>query len=57
MTKVMRIHGLNHLISAKIVLHFFSVSYVWETERAMEWKASRRDELLSALRDKQEGIR
>ena len=49
-TKVMRTHGLRHIISSKMVLHFFCVSYVWEpTKHWDEMKANRRDALLSEL--------
>jgi hypothetical protein len=52
MTKVMKTHGLRHLISAKMVLHFFCVSYPWEpTEHWREAKDQRRDELLAGLRE------
>ena len=51
MTKVMKTHGLRHIISSKMVLHFFCVSYVWEpTKHWDEMKANRRDALLKALR-------
>jgi hypothetical protein len=51
MTKVMRTHGLRHILSSKMVLHFFSVSYHYEP--AAQWaeaKAKRRDEWLDKLR-------
>lgn len=51
MTKVMKTHGLKHVISSQMVLHFFCVSYVWEPTRHWnEAKAKRRDELLSKYR-------
>jgi hypothetical protein len=51
MTKVMKTHGLKHVISSQMVLHFFCVSYVWEpTKHWDEAKAKRRDELLSKYR-------
>ena len=51
MTKVMKTHGLNHILSAKMVLHFFCVAYNWEpTQHWNEAKTRRRDELLSELR-------
>jgi hypothetical protein len=51
MTKVMKTHGLKHLISSKMVLHFFCVAYIWEPTRHWnEAKARRRDELLSKYR-------
>lgn len=47
MTKVMKTHGLKHIISSKMVMHFFNVSYVWEaTQHLNEAKAERRDQLL-----------
>jgi hypothetical protein len=50
MTKVMKTHGLKHIISSKMVLHFFCVSYVWEpTQHWNEAKAQRRDALLREL--------
>lgn len=52
LTKVMKTHGLRHLISSTMVLHFFCVSYVWEpTKHWDEAKAKRRDQLLSLLRE------
>jgi hypothetical protein len=52
MTKVMKTHGLKHIISSKMVLHFFCVSYVWEPTRHWnELKAQRRDALLKELRE------
>jgi hypothetical protein len=51
MTKVMKTHGLKHVISSQLVLHFFCVSYVWEsTEHWNEAKTNRRDDLLSRYR-------
>jgi hypothetical protein len=51
MTKVMKTHGLEHVISSKMVLHFFCVSYIWEpTKHWDEAKARRRDEWLSKYR-------
>ena len=51
MTKVMKTHGLKHIISSKMVLHFFCVSYTWEpTKQWNEVKAKRRDRLLSIYR-------
>ena len=52
MTKVMKTHGLRHVISTRMVLHFFCVSYIWEpTKHWNEAKAKRRDELLSKYRE------
>ena len=52
MTKVMRTHGLRHLMSTRMVLHFFCVSYSWEpTQQWAEAKAKRRDDLLSKYRN------
>lgn len=51
MTKVMKTHGLKHIMSSKMVLHFFCVSYIWEpTQQWNETKAQRRDEFLSNFR-------
>jgi hypothetical protein len=51
MTKVMKTHGLKHIISSKMVLHFFNVSYVWEpTQHWNEAKAERLDQLLKQFR-------
>jgi hypothetical protein len=51
MTKVMRTHGLKHILSSRMVLHFFCVSYIWEPTRHWnEAKAKRRDELLEKYR-------
>lgn len=53
MTTVMKTHGLKHLVSAKMLLHFFAVSYVWEP--AQQWaeaKAQRRDALLTQYRSR-----
>jgi hypothetical protein len=51
MTRVMSTHGLRHVISAHMVLHFFCVSYVWEpTQQWNEAKARRRDDLLKKYR-------
>ena len=50
MTMVMKTHGYRHIISSKMVLHFFSVSYDWEPEHVMEGKARRRDALLEEFR-------
>lgn len=53
MTKVMKTHGLKHMISSKMVLHFFCVSYIWEPAKHWnEVKAERRDRLLSRYREK-----
>jgi hypothetical protein len=50
-TKVMKTHGLRHIISSKMVLHFFCVSYVWEpTKHWDEAKERRRDAFLADLR-------
>jgi hypothetical protein len=51
MTKVMKTHGLKHIISTKMVMHFFNVSYIWEpTQHLLEAKAERRDQLLEQFR-------
>ena len=51
MTKVMKAYGQRHILSSKMVLHFFAVSYAWEpTKHLVEAKAAQRDELLTKLR-------
>lgn len=51
MTCVMNTHGLRHIISSHMVIHFFAVSYTWEpTEHLKEQKAQLRDELLVKYR-------
>jgi hypothetical protein len=56
MTKVMKTHGLKHMISTRMVLHFFCVSYVWEpTQQWNEAKAQRRDGLLTKYRKMADG--
>jgi hypothetical protein len=51
MTRVMKTHGLKHIMSSKMVLHFFCVSYVWEpTQGWNESKAGQRDALLMVFR-------
>jgi hypothetical protein len=50
MTKVMKTHGLRHLISSRMVLHFFCVSYEWDPLHFMQEKTQRRDALLAELR-------
>jgi hypothetical protein len=51
MTRVMKTHGLKHVISSQMVLHFFCVSYIWEpTKLWNEAKAKRRDELFAKYR-------
>lgn len=51
MTMVMSTHGLSHILSSKMILHFFSVSYDWEPPHAMAYKAGLRDTLLEELRN------
>jgi hypothetical protein len=46
MTRVMRTHGLRHILSSKMAIHFFSVSYDWNAEDVVDLKEGRRDELL-----------
>jgi GT2 family glycosyltransferase len=50
MTKVIKTHGLRHLISSRMVVHFFCVSYEWDPPRLMQEKGQRRDALLAELR-------
>ena len=49
-TKVMRTHGLRHIRSSKMVIHFFCVSYDWDPEEFRAEKARRRDRLLDEYR-------
>jgi len=51
MTKVMGTHGLRSILSSRMILHFFSVSYDWEPPDAMAFKAGLRDKLLEAYAD------
>lgn len=46
MTRVMGTHGFRHILSSRMVLHFFSVSYDWEPPEAMAFKSRLRDKLL-----------
>jgi hypothetical protein len=56
MTKVMKTHGLRHIISSKMVMHFFCVSYDWEpTQHLVGVKARRRDALLREFRERDGG--
>jgi hypothetical protein len=50
MTKVMKTHGFHHVISPKMVYHFFSVSY---DNQWLESKNQRCDALLETLRTQQ----
>ncbi len=50
MTMVMSTHGLKHILSSKMILHFFSVSYDWEPPHVMAYKAELRDRLLEEHR-------
>jgi GT2 family glycosyltransferase len=38
MTRVMRTHGLRHIISAQMVLHFFCTSYDWDLDHVKRQK-------------------
>jgi hypothetical protein len=53
MTQVMKTHGLRAIRSEKMVQHFFSVSYEWESPEAMAAKARLRDRLLESYRNPQ----
>ena len=55
MSMVMKTHGYQHVLSSKMVLHFFSVSYDWEPQPVMERKAELRDSLLERLRTGESG--
>jgi hypothetical protein len=50
MSMVMKTHGYRHILSSKMVLHFFSVSYDREPQHVLEFKAGLRDRLLGELR-------
>ncbi len=50
LTRVMATHGLRHILSSCLVLHFFSVSYPWDGVWLSERKAAHRDRLLAELR-------
>jgi hypothetical protein len=54
MTKVMKTHGLHHIVTSQIVIHFFSVSYEWDTEDIKQTKEGWRDALLADYRSRQE---
>ncbi len=53
MTRVMGTHGLQHIRSSKMVMHFFCVSYNWDSDAMKAQKARQRDERLHDLRDRQ----
>lgn len=50
MTKVMKTHGLRHIIASPLVIHFFSTSYDWDEEKVMRIKSNHRDVLLDKFR-------
>lgn len=51
MTRVMKTHGLRHIISSRMLIHFFAVSYTWQpSEHLREQKAEPRDTLLAQYR-------
>jgi hypothetical protein len=50
MSRIMGTHGLKHVISAKMVIHFSCVSYDWDPDQVREVKTQRRDRLLQELR-------
>jgi hypothetical protein len=51
MTRVMSTHGLRHIISSRMVVHFFCASYDWDPEHFRQEKERRRDILLKQLRE------
>jgi hypothetical protein len=53
MTRVMATHGLTHIISSRMVLHFFCASYDWDAPHVREQKARQRDARLTELRARQ----
>lgn len=50
MTRVMATHGQTHARSGAMILHFFSVSYAWDTPELAANKARHRDARLAELR-------
>jgi hypothetical protein len=50
MTRVMRTHGLRHIISSRMVVHFFCASYDWDPDHVKQRKAQQRDVRLAGLR-------
>lgn len=54
MTKVMKTHGLRHVITSPLVIHFFSVSYEWDKEEAKQAKINHRDALLRWFRGEEQ---
>ena len=52
-SRVMKTHGYRHIVSSKMVLHFFSVSYDWEAREVMEYKARLRDRYLEEWRNEE----
>jgi hypothetical protein len=55
MTRVMRTHGFRHIISSRMVLHFFCASYDWDPDNVREQKAQQRDGRLAELRARETG--
>jgi Glycosyl transferase family 2 len=55
MSRAMKTHKFSHILSSKLVLHFFSVSYNWEPPDVMAFKAGLRDRLLEELRSPARG--
>jgi len=56
MTMVMKTHGLRHIITSQMVMHFFSVSYDWDPEDLRRLKRDKRDALLAKFRAGEEGL-
>jgi hypothetical protein len=50
MTRVMRTHGLRHIISSQMVLHFFCTSYDWDPDHVKLQKDKHCAERLADLR-------
>ncbi len=50
MTRVMKTHGMRHIISNQMVLHFFCTSYEWDSAELKQSKIARRDALLAKFR-------
>lgn len=55
MTRVMGTHGFKHIISSRMVLHFFCSSYDWDPDNVKQQKARQRDARLVTLREKETG--
>lgn len=50
MTRVLQTHGLQHIRSSQMVVHFFCASYDWDPDEVKQQKARQRDRRLTELR-------